>query len=91
MRSRSVGKIFKLMMTDNQSRMLYAEPNAHHPRVTIRVREINIPGDKNFLIIRTSWRQNEHAQDRDLDNPQSDATDSLHKIDNRKSTIENRK
>src|SRR6266496_263931 len=53
--------------------MLRAHLHAHHPRVTIRVGEINIPGDKNILIIRVTCRENHHTENCDFDDAQDSA------------------
>src|SRR5438270_191963 len=54
------------MMTDDQSRIFLADPYPSHPRVTIRIGEINVPCDKNVLIIRAPGRKNEHTKNRDF-------------------------
>ena len=79
------------MMPDDQSRLFPDHLRARHTRVTIRIDEVNIPGDKNVLIIRAARRQNHRAQKRDLKNDERKTSEALHRIDNRKSTIENRK
>ena len=65
-RCRSLREIFKIVMTHDQSRMLRAHPDARHPRVTIRVCEINIPRDKNVRIIGAPRCENQRAQDRNF-------------------------
>src|SRR4029453_10909547 len=65
--------------------------HACHPRIAIRIDEVNIPSDKDVLIIRAPRRQNQRAEKHDLKNDQRKTSDALHRIDNRKSTIENRK
>jgi hypothetical protein len=71
--------------------MFGAHSNSGHPRIAIGVGEINIPTDKDVRVIRAACGENERAQDRDLKTDQNDADQSLHKINNRKSAIENRK
>ncbi len=71
--------------------MFDAHSHARHPRVAISVGEINISVDENVPIIRAPRCHNECAQNQDLENGQENADQSLHKTDNRKSKIENRK
>jgi hypothetical protein len=40
------------MMPDDQPRVFPDHLGARHARVTIRIDEVNIPSDKNVLIIR---------------------------------------
>ena len=79
------------MMPDDQPRLFPDHLRARHARVTIRIHEVNIPGDKNVLIIRAARRQNQRAENRDLKNDERKTSDASHRIDNYKSTIENRK
>jgi uncharacterized protein YpiB (UPF0302 family) len=90
-RSRPLRKILKRMMTDDQPRVFPDHLGTRHARVTIRIHEVNIPSDKNVVIIRAARRQNQRAEKRDLKNNQRKTSDASHRIDNRKSTIENRK
>ena len=78
-------------MTHDPLGMFGADSHARHPRVAIGVAEINISVDENVPIIRAPRCQNECAQDRDLKNGEEDADQLRHKINNRKSQIENRK
>jgi hypothetical protein len=78
-------------MPDDQPRLFPDHLGTRHARVTIRIREVNIPGDKNVLIIRAARRQNHPAEKRDLKNDERKMSKALHRIDNRKSTVENRK
>jgi hypothetical protein len=59
-------KIFKLVMTNNQTRMLCAHPHTRHARVAIGIDKINVPSNKNVLIIRAPRGENEGAQDYNL-------------------------
>ena len=79
------------MMPDDQPRLFPDHPGARHARVTIRIDEVNVSGDKDVLIIRAASRQNHRAEKRDLENDERKTSEALHRIDNRKSTIENRK
>jgi hypothetical protein len=45
------------MMPDDQPRLFPDHPGTRHARVTIRIDEVNIPRDKNVLIIRAPRRQ----------------------------------
>src|SRR5262249_30977487 len=88
----SLRKILEIVMTHDPPGMFGADSHpAHHPRVAIGVAEINISVDENVPIIRTPRCQNECAQDRDLENGEENADQLLHKTNNRKSKIENRK
>ena len=79
------------MMPDDQPRLFPDHLGTRHARVTIRIHEVNIPSDKNVLIIRAARRQNHRAEKRDLENDERKTSEALHRIDNRKSTIKNRK
>src|SRR5437660_8853911 len=87
----SLREVFEIVMTHDQSRTLRAHPDARHPRVTIRVCEINIPRDKNVRVIGAPRRENQRAQDRNFNCDEDETPKGLHKIDNRKSEIKNRK
>src|SRR2546423_486664 len=52
MRSCSLRKILKRMMPHDQPRLCLAHLHARHPRITIRINKVNVPCDKNVLIIR---------------------------------------
>src|SRR5437667_12858411 len=71
--------------------MLHAHGDSRHPCVTIRVSEINVAGYKNVLIICAARCQNQCAEKRNLKDVQDKTSKSWHKIDKRKSTIENQK
>ena len=77
----------RIVMTHDPPGMFGADSHARHPRVAIGVAEINISVDENVPIIRAPRCQNECAQDRDLEN----ADQLLHKTNNCKSQIEDRK
>ena len=78
-------------MPDDQSRLFLDHLRTRQARVAIRIGEVNIPSDENVLIIRAPCRQDEGAEERDLENYQSETSQALHRTDNYKSTIENRK
>ena len=61
MRSRPERIIFEIVMTHDQTRMLLANAHPCHPRVTIRIGEINVTGNEHILIIRAPGCQNERA------------------------------
>src|SRR5438093_8886736 len=73
MRSCPLWKILKRMMPHDQSRLCIAHLRARHPRVTIRINEVNVSGDKNVLIIRASRCQDQRAQKRDFNCAQDSA------------------
>jgi len=50
------------MVPQDQARMLRAHPYARHPSVTIGIGEINIPHDKDVLIIRAASGQDQYAE-----------------------------
>ena len=91
MRRGAFRKILEIVVANNQPGVFGAHSGARHPGVTIGVGEINISIDKNVLIIRAASCDNKRAQDQNFDRDADDAGGSLHKIDNRKSAIENRK
>jgi len=45
------------MMPDDEPRLFGDHLRTRHARVAIRIGEVNIPSDKNVLIIRTARRQ----------------------------------
>jgi hypothetical protein len=71
--------------------MLGAHPRPRHPRITIGIGEINIPRDEHVLVVGAPRRQDQRAQDNNLKDVKANARKPPHKIDNRKSKIENRK
>ena len=79
------------MMPDDQPRLFPDHLRPRHARVTIRIDKVNISGDKNVPMIRAARRQNHRAENRDPENDERKTSEALHRIDNRKSTIENRK
>jgi hypothetical protein len=54
------------MMTNNRARMLEAHPDARHPRVTVGIREVDLPVDENIRVIRAPRRQNKRRENDDL-------------------------
>ncbi len=60
-RGRSRGEVFEIVVTHDQPRMLGAHSHTRHPRITIRVSEINVPGDENVPIICAPRCQDQHA------------------------------
>jgi len=79
------------MMPHDESRLCIAHLHSRHPRVTIRIDKVNVPGDKNVLIIHAPCCQDQCAENYDFNDYNTDASGSLHNADNRKSQIENRK
>jgi hypothetical protein len=55
---------------------LRAHPHARHPRVTIRINEVNIPRDEHVLVIRAARCQDENAQKSDFDDAEDSANHS---------------
>ena len=76
-------------MPHDQPRRCMAHPHARHPRVTIGIDEVNVPGDKNILIIRAACCQDQRAEKRDFDDAQDSANHVA--IPNPQSTIRNPK
>src|SRR5215472_11220245 len=89
MRSGPPGKILKIMMPHNQPWPCAAHPHARHSRVTIRVHEVNVPGDKNVLIIRAAGSEDQRAENYDFDNSEASANHCI--IPNPASAIGNAK
>jgi hypothetical protein len=71
--------------------MFGAHSRPRHPRVTIGIREINIPRDEHLLVVRAPRRQNERAQEEKFNDRKRTPRKSSHKIDNDKSRNQNRK
>src|SRR5437762_7504577 len=61
-------KIFKIMMPHDQSRLCPDQLHPRHTRVTIRIHQVNVPGDKNALVICASRRKHESTENCDFDN-----------------------
>jgi hypothetical protein len=78
-------------MPNDQPRVCPDHLRARHPRITIRIHEVNIPGDKNVLVIRAPRRKDQGGEECDLKNDERKTSQALHGSDNRKSEIENRK
>ena len=66
MRSCPRREVLEVVVPYDQPGMFRAHPHACHPCVTIRVGEINIPGDKNILIIRAARCQDQDAENCDF-------------------------
>ena len=69
-------EILKSMMPHDQPRLLRANPHARHPRVTIRINEVNIPRDEHVLVVRAARCQDENAQKSDFDDAEDSANHS---------------
>src|SRR2546423_13983857 len=59
------------MMAEDQSWPCRAHPHTCHARVTIRIHEIYIPGDKNVLIIRAARCEDQGAENYDFDDSEA--------------------
>jgi len=66
-------EILKIMMAEDQSRLCRAHPHARHARVTIRINEVNVPGDKDVLIIRAARCEDQRAENYDFDDSEASA------------------
>ena len=84
-------EILKIVMPHDQPRLCIAHPHARHACVTIRIDEVNVASNENVLIICAARRQDQRAENCDLNDNQTDPRESWHKSDNRKSKIKNRK
>ena len=89
MRCRARGKILERMMPQNEARALDAHPHSRHPRIAIRVREINFAADENFAVIRAPRRQDQRGQENDLNSRDNGTSHPAVLIENPKSKIEN--
>ena len=72
-RSRPCWEVLEVVVPYDQSWVLRAHLHTRHPRVTIRIGEINIPGDKNILIICAARREDQYAENCDFNDAQSSA------------------
>ena len=61
------------MMPDDQPRLFPDHLDTRHARVAIPIDEVNIPGDKNVLIIRAARRNDERGENCDFDNCEDSA------------------
>ena len=55
-------KIFKVVMTHHRSQVFGANSHPRHPRITIRISEIDMAGDKSILAIRATRSEHERSQ-----------------------------
>ena len=55
------------MMPHDQSRLCPYQLHPRHTRVTIRIHQVNVPGDKNVLIILAACRNDERGENCDFD------------------------
>src|SRR5215470_15400956 len=74
MRSRPSWEVLEVMVPYDQSWMLRTHPHARHPRVTIRISEINVSSEKNVPIIRGARGQDQRADNCDFDDVQDSAS-----------------
>jgi hypothetical protein len=79
------------VMPNNESGFFADHLRTRHAGITIRIGEVNVPSQKNVLIIRAACRKDYRAEERDLENGQREVSGALHSTDNCKLTIENRK
>ena len=84
MRRCPLRKILKRMMPNDQPRLFPDPLRARHARITVRIDEVNIPGNKNVLIIRAPRRHDQNGEKPYLKNDQRKTSDALHRIDNYK-------
>ena len=89
MRRSAVGKILERMVPQNNPWMLEAHPHSRHPRITIRVREINFAADKNLAVIRAARRQDQNGKQNDLNNRDNGPSHPVVLIENPESKIQN--
>src|SRR5438046_1246389 len=66
-------RIFKIMMPHDQSRLRPDQLHPRHTRITIRIDEVNIPCDKNVVIIRAARRNDERRENCDFDDCEDSA------------------
>src|SRR6516225_682259 len=78
------------MMPHDQSWLRLTHSDTCHPRITIRIDKVNIPVDKNVLIIRAPCCQDQSAEKRKFNKDQNKLPETWHKptIANRRSKIE---
>ena len=82
MRSSALRKIFEVMVTNDETGVFSAQPYPRHSRIAIRVGEIDVPTNENIRVIRTPRRQNQRAQNQELESDECEPSKSLHKVDN---------
>ena len=76
-------------MPDELARLLQAHPDSRHPRVTIRIREIDFAANEDVPIIRAPSRENQDGKDNDLNDCKSDTSHPAVLIEIRNSRTEN--
>ena len=71
-------KVFELMMPDDCAGILVAQLRARHSRITISVSEIDFAGDKHVAPVCTTGRDNERAEDQQLEPAKREPGRALH-------------
>ena len=66
MRSRALREILERVVAQNEPRVLRAQPDPCHPRITIRISEIDLSADKNVLIVRATGGEDQRGDNHDL-------------------------
>src|SRR6478672_732387 len=80
------------MMTEDEAGVLRAESHPCHASITIRIREINLPTNKNVLVVCAAGGERKYADDQDLDDKQDSIANRTHAtISNPRSAIRNPK
>ena len=49
-------------MTDDRARMLEADPDPRHPRIAIRIREIDVTANENVVVVRAARRDDQRRE-----------------------------
>jgi hypothetical protein len=65
-RRRSVRKIFKIMSPDDRVRVFEANARARHPRIAVRINEIDLATEEDVTVIRTPRDNNQCADKNDF-------------------------
>src|SRR6266568_1689682 len=66
MRRSSARKIFKIMSPDDRARVFEANARACHPRIAIRINEIDLAAEEDVTVIRTPGDENQRADENDF-------------------------
>jgi hypothetical protein len=79
------------MMPQNATRVLDAHPHSRHPRIAIRVPEVNLAADKDVSVIRAPRRQDQRGQENDLNSRDNGTSHRTVLIENSKREYRNSK
>ena len=76
-------------MTDDRARMLETDPDPRHPRIAIRIREIDVTANENVVVVRAARRDDQRRENYNFSNRNERTPHPAVLIEIRESKIEN--